>query len=250
MPAPLVVGFVLVVAASYTCAATLGFGANVIAVALGAHLLPVEVLLPAILPTSLLLSGTLALRDRRQIAWRTLLRDVLPWCALGFPLGAYLFHAADPGMLRTLLGGLVAFLGALELLRGWMGPYAEQIPLPAPVAALFLTAGGFVQGLFASGGPLIVYVLARRLKERGAFRATLCALWVLLNSVLLGSYAVDGRFDSQTLELTAWAVLPLLVGLGLGQQLHTRLPERAFRRAVHFVLLSSGIVLLARGLLR
>lgn len=246
----MILGFVLVVAASYTCAATLGFGANVLAVALGAHLLPVEVLLPAILPTSLLLSGTLALRDRRHVAWRTLLRDVLPWCALGFPFGAYVFHTADPALLRTLLGALVALLGLLEMLRGWMGPYAAQVELPAPVATLFLAAGGFVQGLFASGGPLIVYVLSRRLTDRGAFRATLCTLWVLLNSVLLGTYVADGRIDRTTLGLTAWAVLPLVVGLLLGQQLHTRLPERAFRRAVHFVLVASGLVLLARGLLR
>ncbi len=104
-----------------------------------------------------------------------------------------------------------------------------------------------MQGLFASGGPLVVYVLSRRGLDKGAFRATLCLLWVLLNSALLVSYGGTGRLDGESLWLTAWAVAPMLLGRVLGQRLHDTLAGPAFRRAVDVVLLSSGLVLVARG---
>lgn len=230
-------------AAAYTCAGALGFGANVISVALGAHLLPVALLLPAILPTSLGLSAWIAWRQRNEIAWRVLLREVLPLVLLGFPFGLLVFQTADMALLQRLLGAVVAALASLELLRA---SSAMRAPHPA-LARVLLVGGGFVQGLFASGGPLVVYVLSRRALGKGAFRASLCLLWVLLNSVLLASYASTGRLDADSLRLTAWAVLPMLLGRVLGQRLHITLQGGSFQRAVQLVLLASGAVLLLRG---
>jgi uncharacterized membrane protein YfcA len=237
----------VIVTAAYSCAGALGFGANVLTVALGAHLLPVQEILPAILPTSLGLSAWIAWRQRRQIAGRVLTREVLPLVLVGFPLGLFVFQTADTVHLQRLLGAVVAGLALVELLRPSIGPEVAARPLPRPAARALLVGGGFVQGLFASGGPLVVYVLSRRQLDKGAFRATLCLLWVLLNSVLLVTYGVSGRIDEASLRLTAWAVLPMIVGLTLGQRLHLGLRLTGFRLAVDSVLLASGVVLLLRG---
>lgn len=237
----------VVITAAYTCASALGFGANVLSVALGAHLLPVDQILPAILPTSLALSGWIAWRQRRHIAGRVLGREVLPWALIGFPLGLFVFQTSDTALLQRMLGAVVAVLGLAELLRARGNSAAEGRPLPRGASRGLLISGGFVQGLFASGGPLVVYVLSRRGLEKGAFRATLCLLWVLLNSVLLVSYGLSGRIDQASLQLTAWVVLPMVLGLFYGQHLHSRMHLTAFRRAVDIVLLASGVVLLVRG---
>jgi len=241
--------FALLVAitAAYTCASALGFGANVLSVALGAHLLPVDQILPAILPTSLVLSGWIAWRQRSHIAGRVLSREVLPWALVGFPLGLFVFQTSDTAFLQRMLGAVVAVLGLVELLRARGSTAAETQRLPAAASRGLLISGGFVQGLFASGGPLVVYVLSRHGLAKGAFRATLCLLWVLLNSVLLVSYGMSGRIGGASLQLTAWVVLPMVLGLFLGQQLHSRLHLTAFRKAVDCVLLASGVVLLVRG---
>ncbi len=243
VPEPHVLALLLVITAAYTCAGALGFGANVLSVALGAHLLPIELILPAILPTTWGLSAWIAWHQRDQIAWRVLLREVLPLVLLGFPFGLFVFQTADTGVLPRLLGGIIAGLVLLELLR----PAAADRPPRKLFSRALLVGGGFVQGLFASGGPLVVYVLSRRDLSKGSFRASLCVLWVLLNSVLLVSYGSTGRLNGESLAVTAWAIIPLLVGRVLGQRLHTRLVGPAFQRAVQLVLLASGLVLLFRG---
>ena len=247
MPEADLLALLVAVSAAYTCAAALGFGANVVSIALGAHLLPVDRLLPAILPTSLALSAWIAWRQRQHIAGALLGREVLPWALVGFPVGLLLFQSAETAVLQRLLGLVVSALAILALLATLRRGAGTPRPLPPAASRAFLVSGGFVQGLFASGGPLVVYVLSRRALDKGAFRATLCLLWVLLNTTLLLSYGLGGRFDGATLRLTAWAVLPALLGLALGSRLHDRLQAASFRRAVDLVLLASGVVLLLRG---
>jgi len=237
----------LAITAAYTCASALGFGANVLSVALGAHLLPVDQILPAILPTSMALTGWIAWRHRQDIAGRVLTRELLPWALIGFPFGLFVFQTSDTLLLQRMLGAVVALLGLVELLRARGSGTAEGRPLPSAASRSLLISGGFVQGLFASGGPLVVYVLSRRGLEKGAFRATLCLLWGLLNTVLFVSYGTSGRINEASLQLTAWVVLPMVLGLFFGQQLHRRMNLTAFRRAVDVVLLVSGVVLLVRG---
>lgn len=247
MPDADVLALLVVIAVAYTCASTLGFGANVLTVALGAQLLPVDRILAAILPTSLALSGWIAWRQRRHIAGRLLGREVLPLTLVGFPVGLIIFQTTNTDQLQRLLGAVVAALALLELLRPTPDPEQPHRPLSRAASRTLLVSGGFVQGLFASGGPLVVYVLSRRALDKSAFRATLCLLWVMLNSVLIVSYGISGRIDDNSLKLTAWAVLPLLLGLFVGQHLHGRLHANAFRRAVDIALLVSGVVLLLRG---
>jgi uncharacterized membrane protein YfcA len=120
-------------------------------------------------------------------------------------------------------------------------------PLPPPVAAGALAVAGVIHGLFACGGPLVVYVVGRSLHEKSAFRATLSALWLVMNAVLVTTMIVGGTINARTLLTSAWLVPPLLVGLFLGDRLHRRLDERAFRVAVFALLFVAASVLLVRS---
>ena len=68
----------LAVLAAYTTQAMIGFGANIIALTLGAHLWPLEQLLPVVVALNLPLSGSLVWKYRHQVAWRTLGRSITP----------------------------------------------------------------------------------------------------------------------------------------------------------------------------
>ncbi|MFT7465343.1 MAG: putative membrane protein YfcA, partial [Pseudohongiellaceae bacterium] len=129
MPDADVLALLAVITVAYTCAGALGFGANVLSVALGAQLLPVEQILPAILPTTLALSGWIAWRQRRHIATAVLTREVLPWALLGFPVGLFVFQTTDTVALQRLLGVVVAGLGLVELLRATPNKAEPRRPL-------------------------------------------------------------------------------------------------------------------------
>ncbi|HEY1556716.1 MAG TPA: TSUP family transporter [Kofleriaceae bacterium] len=211
----------------------LGFGGTLAAVCLGAQLVPLRVLVPAFVPLDLAISLVLAVRGSRQIAWPLLARDIAPPVACGAAVGLVLGGGATATWLPVAFGVLVVVLAALELLR--VSPRGGDRGV--------LALGGVAHGLFGTGGPLVVYVVRRRLADPGAFRATLAVLWVVLDAVLVAWLAATGRYTHDALVALGLLALALAPGVWLGERLHTRLPPRA----AWLVLLASGAALALRG---
>jgi uncharacterized protein len=118
-------------------------------------------------------------------------------------------------------------------------------PLPPLVAGAWLLGGGFIHGVFATGGPPTVYVASRELPEKAVFRASLSAVWVLLNLLLL-----PRLWHERTLAPATSAVLlaPLVGGIVVGEWVHRRLDEKQFRVVVAVLLLGAGLTLLISSL--
>lgn len=228
-----------------------GFGSTVLTVAFGAQLLPLDVLLPALVPVNMALSSYMVVRYWPAVDRRLLLRRVLPAMALGMPVGLFVFtQLADGGdrYLKAGFGLFVAVLSAFELVRARRG---EQAPAPAGrvTEASFLCAAGVLHGAYASGGPLVVYVASRRGLDKAAFRATLSALWLVLNALLVVTYAQAGHYSPSTVQTSLLLVPSLLLGLYAGERAHPHVSPRVFRLLVLSLLLAGGILLLARALI-
>ncbi len=242
--AVLVVG----VFAAFLVEAALGFGSTVLAVSIGLFVVPLATLLPAFVPLNVALSLYLVVRYRRAIAWRLLAWRITPLMVAGMPLGMYGFAHGDERLLALLFGAFVALLAGVELLRAFFARRAAPAPprpLPQVGAAALLLLGGMVHGAFATGGPLVVYVASRELPEKGAFRATLSALWLLLNAVLLGGYVVRGEFGLPSLQLAGLLTPALLAGLVVGEWVHRRIRGARFQLGVFGLLLVTGLVRVA-----
>jgi hypothetical protein len=235
----LLLGCILVVA--HIAETTLGFGATVIALALGVHLVPLETLIPVLVILALLQSIWLVARWFRHIEWRILLRHILPAAGVGIPIGIWCRELADESQLRTILGAFIVVVSSVELVRLFRGKtlggefhWYSRIPL--------LAAGGIFHGLFATGGPLIVYYASRQLRTQTSFRATLSTLWLVLNTVLLITFFINAQIGSETIKMTAIVLPGLLAGIVLGSLI--RVHELTFRKITYGLLLVSGLVLL------
>lgn len=232
----------LLVLGSYTVGTLSGFGSNVLVITLASHFVPVHELLPVLIPLNVALNAWLVARHHRAIDRTLLLRRVAPLMAPGVALGLLvLFHGSDT-LLKTLLGAFVLAVGVLELTRHFRRSASPPLPRPASMA-LLATAGVF-QGLFASGGPLVVWVVSREVADKGTFRATLAALWLLLNSAILVTYAAGGLLDAGSMRTTAVLLLPFAAGIVIGERLHDRIDQRTFRLVVFTLLALGGAALL------
>ena len=218
---------------AFTVEGTIGFGSTVVAVSLGAQLVPLEVLLPTFVPLNIVLSVTLL--RRRRVQWRVLLVEIVPLVAVGIAGGLALSHVLASRALLVGFGGFVVALSILELSR-------VHLRWSAPLLAL----GGVVHGLFGTGGPMIVYVAKKKIADKTAFRATLAVLWIALNTILLASFAAVERYPSPELMLALG--LAIIPGRLLGELLHRALDPKKFERVVWGVLLVAGAVLAARSL--
>jgi len=233
-----------ILAAAHLVETVTGFGSTVIALSLGVHLVPVRDLVPALVLVGWLQSAWILLREVRHVRWGLLAGRILPGCALGFPLGVWCFRAAGGEDLRLVLGVFVTGVAALELLRLRKGRAGQ--PLRPPAAAALLVGGGFFHGLFATGGPLVVYYVARVLPDKASFRGTLAVLWLVLNTALIALYARSGRLNGQGPTLALLLLPAVAVGILAGERLHARVNPVTFRKVVQGVLLVTGIALLVR----
>ena len=226
-----------------------GFGATIVTVTLGALLLPLDHVLAAFLPLNLLLSAALVARNHPSIERAVLVRQVLPWMGVGVGIGLTLGRFRGSGWIKAVFAAFVVLLSIVELWRMRRKVSQEARPLGPWSSGVALASAGVIHGLFACGGPLVVYVVGRTLTEKAAFRATLSALWLVMNLVLVTTMAWDGSVSRASL-VTSSALLPsLLVGSWAGDRLHHLLPERTFRVAVFALLLCAATVLLARSLI-
>lgn len=234
--------------AAFTIEGALGFGATVLTVSLGAQLAPIDVLLPAFVPINVAVSAWLLSRGRGAVAWRLLAREIAPPIAAGTVAGMTLSRVAPHTVAQLAFAGFVTALAVLELRRAF-GSSAAAAPLPPPVRLILLGIGGVAHGLFATGGPLVIYVLRRGLTDKAAFRATLAVLWLGLNVLVLAHLAESGAFTTQTPALLGVFAVALLPGLALGEWLHHRLDAQRFERAVWGLLLVAALALGTRAAL-
>lgn len=233
----------VIVLVSFFVEAAAGFGSMVVALTLGSLLFPVNELLAVLVPVNLVLSAYLVVRGLGAVKWRLLLVRWLPLLAVGVGAGSLVAtRASEAAWLKPAFGAFVVLVATWQLastLRPALG--AGALPLPARVAALL--GAGAIHGVFATGGPLVVFVAARELPGKAAFRATLSTLWLVLNALVMPRLVLDGQVTTSTLATSCWMLLPLGAGIGVGEWLHHRLDEGRFRVLVGVLLLLAGAVL-------
>ena len=143
-----------------------------------------------------------------------------------------------------IFGSFVVLVSARELYR-LFGKAQPERPLGRLTTAGLIGSAGVIHGIYASGGPVLVYALGRLNLTKGVFRATLAAVWLIFNVVLTTVYAVEGKLAE---PLTIARFLPIvLVGIVLGEALHHRVDERRFRIFVFLLLAFAGAALVIRS---
>jgi uncharacterized membrane protein YfcA len=231
-----------------------GFGATLVTMTLGVHLIERTALLAVILPLGLLQTAFVIWKDRAHVARGLLTLRILPWMGLGLVFG---YAAADwiagPWLLRAF-GALVLVLALIELRKlvgphGWRAPAlrAEGSPqlsnLPSPA---WLSVSGVLHGLYATSGPTLVYALSKTNMTRTAFRSTLAVVFLVLDGVLTALFIFDGTLTTPHLLKIAAALPALVVGMIAGELIGKRTPERVFRVGLFGLLAVAGAALSLR----
>lgn len=229
---------------AYAARGSTGFGAAA-AFPLMGLVVPMKVLIPAWTLLGICAGATLLGRDSRNIAWGEVAK-VLPSCVLGVLLGIYLFSIIDGVWLQRGLGVLVVLYGCYSL---W-ATFRPTTKLRGPawlLAAAMGFSGGVVGATFGTLASLFfaIYFDATRLAKE-AFRATMSAvLLVLTVGRGIGYWTVD-QYNREVLLTFAFALPMMLLGIFIGDRIHSGLSDVAFRRTICAILIVSGAALLVK----
>jgi len=230
---------------AHTSETVTGFGSTIISVALGANFFPLDVLIPVIVPLNFLLCLYIVTVHRGHIDGKTLGLRIIPFMAIGMPLGLFIFNIGELELLQVGFGFFVICITVFELYKFFnQGGVVEAKPLTTIKAAPWLLVGGIIHGIYASGGPLVVYYASKEFSHKKVFRSTLSSLWLIMTIVLMTNYFVTGKLNAETLQVSAFMLPTLVLGIVLGEIIHERIDERIFRMVVYILLLFAGASLI------
>jgi uncharacterized membrane protein YfcA len=216
-----------------------GFGATVLVLSLGTWVLPVTALLPAYIPVNMALSASIAWRDWRHVDGALLARRVLPMAGAGLLVGLSLYRYAARPELQRAFGVMVVLIGLNELRKELSAPVSVVVGRARGNALLL--AGGVVHGVFGTGGVLIVAALAGDRLEKRRMRATLAAMWLVMNAAMMANFIGHGAVGATSLRRSALLLPAVALGGALGDWVHRRVAERPFRIGMALVMTAAGV---------
>jgi hypothetical protein len=260
---PAFLASLLVIALAMFVYATVGFGAGMVAVALLAFVLPdLAGTVAVLMVLTFLTEISVLVRAWRAARGRLLVLLALPM-AIGLWLGTQVLVAGDVGLLKRLLGVVIALAGAWFLYSERRRPAGVASPQPpaflsaaaAQLRVRFLTGAalivGFISGLlggmFGTGGPPVIILLRSYRLDKAAFRATLLGFFMVMTFVRAPTYWHQGVLTADVLLAALWLLPGAAAGTAAGMLAHRRISERRFALAVAVLLIVLGIVLVAGG---
>lgn len=181
---------------AYTIQAVTGFAGNIFAMPVGTHVMGLSSSVAVLNAMGFFACGMLAVLNFKYINWRELAKmtcGMLPFLALGIWLDTVL---PLPVLLR-IYGAIIVFIGIRNLLS------KEQRFLPKWLLAIIVAAAGLIQGMFVSGGAFLVIYAVQKMKDKQQFRATLSALWAILNFLYALLAFTQGHFTA--MSCSPWA---------------------------------------------
>lgn len=218
-----------------------GFGGTLLSMPLGIMLIGMETAKPVTTILAWLTGIGVAVMEFRHINFRELLK--MSAVMLVGVLGA--MWAAGKVKLTILLIIYALIVIAIGIKKLFF-PTKKEAPRPVQGAAL--AAAGVMQGLYVSGGSFLAVYSMARLKDSQEFRATVNAVWAIIDTAMFITYWVEGSLTSEVLTLSGIALIPTAAAMWLGGYLTKRVKQQTFLKMVYIVLIISGIALLSSNL--
>ena len=240
---PAALGYlVLVMAIAAFARGYSGFGAPALVVTGGSLVVAPQTLVPLILMLDVAasigqLSGVL-----KDIQWRRLWL-LLVGSAPTTPLGVLALNLVPANAARAVVALYVIGI-SIVLLRGWR--------LRRPVGDLGMLllgiACGFITGLIAMGGMVVVTFLTADGTKPAALRATLIAYFLPLDGFATLLFFLQHRYTADGLTAVAFALPILAAGVWIGGRHFLSATPEQFRRFTLGLLILLGIAALVRAL--
>jgi uncharacterized membrane protein YfcA len=237
--------FGLIILSTHTLEGITGFGCTIIAMPFAIMLFDLETGRAALTFTALIQCLFIFIKDRRKIAGRELTALVI-FMGIGLPLGMLLYNYLPQAGLKKILAVftcLVSIRGLFIFFRFKNRERENNKPLPGWALKILLVLGGIIHGAFTSGGPLAIIYTMEKIKEKTVFRATMCTLWSIMNTILIIQLVFSGRVPAFSLRLVLFSLPFLAGGIALGNLAHKHIRDTIFTPLSYGILLSTSFVM-------
>ncbi len=222
-----------------------GFGMPMVLISGLSTFLAPEVALAGLIFPTVFSNGFQAFRHGAGAAWSSLkrFRRFLLAGGLAMVISAQFVRWVPSSTLLLLIGVPVAFFALSQLLGR---PVRLTKPSARGEVAVGTVAGaiGGVSGVW--GPPTVTYLTAIGTEKREQIRiqGVIYGLGALL---LVAAHLGSGVLNAATVGLSAFLVLPALLGMWIGTHISDQIDQKMFQRMTLFVLLLASLNLIRRA---
>lgn len=226
-----------------------GFGCTVLALPFAIALVGIKTAVPTLVILAWLLSLYIVIIAFREVKWKVLLRIII-FVGLGLPVGIILFTYLPEDILKKILALFMIFVStrglyvSFRVKKTLKSELSQSSKTRNALYSFILFLGGIIHGAFGSGGPFVVIYATKALPSKNNFRATLCALWFSLNTIIILKDFSNNVINAEVIKLLLITMPFLIAGMLLGNIAHHRVNDTVFTKIVYAVLLLSGLFML------
>ena len=196
---------------AYTVQAVTGFAGNIFAMPVGTTLLGLSPTVSILNAMGFFACGLLAVLNIKHVNWREF---------------------------GKIIAVMIVFIGAKNLI------FTRQKFLPEWALWIILALAGLIQGMFVSGGALLVIYAVQKLRDQQEFRITLSLIWTVLNFIYACIAFQQGHFTGDVVQIIVMCIPLAIVATVLGNKLQKKISREKFLKLTYVLLLFIGVVLL------
>ena len=184
-------------------------------------------------------------KERKSLNWKIWLPLTALVVAGSIP-GIFLLKHTDAGLLKVIFGIAVIIIG-IEMLFREMKSSNKKSGGSKFVLVLIGIISGLLCGLYGVGALLAAYV-SRVAENSHEFKANICVVFVVENTIRIILYAATGILTLAVLKQVVILIPFMLAAVFLGMKSSSVLNEKVIKKIVIVLLILSGIVLIINNL--
>ena len=165
----------------------------------------------------------------------------------GLFLGVRVLLGLEPKVAEIIAGLVVMGVGIITLLAPKL-QLQSRLVLPAGITFGFF--GGILGAIAAMPGPLVfIFLLAKGLRGKAFTKEA--SLYLVVSAVLLAILLTASRqFNWLDVSVSAAAMVPVVLGMYVGQHMRDRIATETFRKLVVIAVIAAGADLIRHGFFR
>lgn len=221
---------------------TSGFGFGILSMAILPFFFPYRKCTVIVVATVLILQLYTIISMRKHLKWKMVLYPAVASLICGF-IGVHMMVRLSSRTMGFILGFFMWVL-ALYLIFGAKYVHLKRNPLVGSAAGAL---GGFMDGMFAIGGPPMVAYFDSVMDDPLEYQVTLQLYFAITTVNVLINNIACGNFTAQMTGPLCITIVACVIGTTIGMRIMHHVSMKFVRRMAYIVMLAAGTYHLLQG---
>lgn len=235
--------FFLIVFGANIVQSITGFAGNLLSMPASILLIGIDQSSAVLNILSMFISTLICVKNYKYINYKEL-RKIVVYMLIGMVVGIYLSRILPFSITLRVYALFILFIAIKNLLKRNDSEKDEKQNRILSILILFVS--GIIQGVFVSGGALLVVYAVKALNDKDEFRATMASVWIILGFFLIFSHYRSGFYTVETIQSIIVGFIPVSLAFFIGNCIHEKINKNTFLILVYVLLVVSGVILLVK----